>query len=440
MAGGTFVYSNKIRPGAYINFSSDNLLNISPKDRGCVALALPLSFAENNKIIKLTDDTDFEKILGASIVHPDLFLVREAFKRAKTVLLYKINGGLRAKISSNGLDVLAKFPGSLGNKISIRINNTPHISGNPALKIITLLDNKIVHQQTILNGESPNDNNFVSFIKTDNITETTAILLTGGKDDIPTVDDYSLFFKELQLHNFDALAMPVSDIDIINASINFIKRLRDDEGKKSILVVSGAKTPDYEGVINLANGVILEDSTYIPPHMATSWVAGATASAQINQSLTFDKYDGAISVSPVFSNTDIIERLSVGEFIFTNNDDTATIESDINSFISVSPTKSKFFSKNRVIRVIDSIANDIRRNFEQSYIGKISNDDIGRTLFKNDCINYLNTLTEIQAITNFSPKTDISVGRGADIDSVIVNISIQPVDSMEKLYMSVTLS
>lgn len=405
MAGGKFYFQNKVRPGAYINFSSDALLNITPKDRGCVALPLPLSFAENNKIIKLTDDTDFEKILGASISHPDLFLVREAFKRAKTILLYKINGGTCAKISSNGLDVLAKFPGSLGNKISIRINNTPYISGDRAFKITTLLDNKIVHEQTILSGESPNDNNFVSFIKTSDITETTAIFLKGGKDDVPTADDYSLFFKELTLHNFDALAMPVTDIDIINASISFIKRLREDEGMKSVLVVSGA-----------------------------------TASAQINQSLTFDRYDGAISASPMFSNTDIIERLCAGEFIFTTNDDNATIESDINSFTGVLPTKSKFFSKNRVIRVIDSIANDIRRTFEENYIGKISNDDIGRTLFKNDCINYLNTLSEASAITNFSPKTDISVERGADIDSVIAHLSIMPVDSMEKLYMSVTLS
>lgn len=440
MAGGKFYFQNKVRPGAYINFSSDALLNITPKDRGCVALPLPLSFAQNNKIIKLTDDTDFEKILGASISHPDLFLVREAFKRAKTILLYKINGGTCAKISSNGLDVLAKFPGSLGNKISIRINNTPYISGDRAFKITTLLDNKIVHEQTILSGESPNDNNFVSFIKTSDITETTAIFLKGGKDDVPTADDYSLFFKELTLHNFDALAMPVTDIDIINASISFIKRLREDEGMKSVLVVSGAKAPDYEGVINVANGVVLEDSTYIPAHMATSWVAGATASAQINQSLTFDRYDGAISASPMFSNTDIIERLCAGEFIFTTNDDNATIESDINSFTGVLPTKSKFFSKNRVIRVIDSIANDIRRTFEENYIGKISNDDIGRTLFKNDCINYLNTLSEASAITNFSPKTDISVERGADIDSVIAHLSIMPVDSMEKLYMSVTLS
>lgn len=440
MAGGTFTYQNKIRPGAYINFVSDNLLNITPKDRGCVALALPLSFGESNKIIKLTNDTDFEKTLGVNINDGELLLVREAFKRAKTVLLYKINGGSVAKVSANGLDVLAKFPGSLGNKISIRINNTPHISGSSAIKIITLLDNKIVHEQIILANEHPSDNNLVKFIKTSDITETTGVFLMGGKDDAPTAGDYSLFFKELALHNFDALAMPVTDTDTINASINFIKRLRDDEGKKCILVVAGANAPDYEGVINLANGVVLEDNTYIPAHMASSWVAAAAASAQINESLTFDKYDGAISASPMFSNTEIIQRLTSGEFIFTTNDDKATIESDINSFVSISPTKSKYFSKNRVIRVIDSIANDLTRTFEKSYIGKISNDDLGRTLFKNDCINYLNTLTEVQAITNFSAKTDISVTRGDDIDSIVVSLSIMPVDSMEKLYMSVTLS
>ena len=40
----------------------------------------------------------------------------------------------------------------------------------------------------------------------------------------------------------------------------------------------------------------------------------------------------------------------------------------------------------------------------------------------------------------FSADDDIEVLPGEAVDAVVVNLYIQPVDSMEKLYMSVTLA
>ena len=44
-----------------------------------------------------------------------------------------------------------------------------------------------------------------------------------------------------------------------------------------------------------------------------------------------------------------------------------------------------------------------------------------------------------QAIQNFS-SDDVEVLPGNDIDSIIVNLAIQAVDSVEKIYMTVTVS
>jgi len=42
-------------------------------------------------------------------------------------------------------------------------------------------------------------------------------------------------------------------------------------------------------------------------------------------------------------------------------------------------------------------------------------------------------------IQNFEAE-DVSVTEGNDVDSVIVDVAIQPVDSIEKIYMTVNVS
>ena len=49
----------------------------------------------------------------------------------------------------------------------------------------------------------------------------------------------------------------------------------------------------------------------------------------------------------------------------------------------------------------------------------------------------MSKLQKMNAIQNFSGAADISVYAGADIDAVVVELAVQPVDAMEKLYMTV---
>ncbi|MFC6546157.1 phage tail sheath C-terminal domain-containing protein [Cohnella cellulosilytica] len=115
------------------------------------------------------------------------------------------------------------------------------------------------------------------------------------------------------------------------------------------------------------------------------------------------------------------------------------MEQDINSLTTFTPDKGKAFSKNRVIRVLDGINNDFVRIFSQFYIGKVSNNADGRNLLRAECVNYLTSLQNINAIQNFDSQTDISVAAGNDVDAVLIEADIQPVDSIEKIYMTITV-
>src|SRR5699024_6530593 len=147
---------------------------------------------------------------------------------------------------------------------------------------------------------------------------------------------------------------PVTDEAVKTAGAAFVKRLRDEEGKKCQLVVAGYKG-DNEAIINVKNGVILSDGKRIDAVQATAWVAGAEASAGVATSLTYKKYDGAVDVTQRFLNTEIIAALNAGEFLFTEKRGEAVVEQDINSLTSFTSEKGKSFSKNRVLRVLDDI-------------------------------------------------------------------------------------
>ncbi len=45
----------------------------------------------------------------------------------------------------------------------------------------------------------------------------------------------------------------------------------------------------------------------------------------------------------------------------------------------------------------------------------------------------------MEAIQNFTSE-DVEVLDGESIDAIVVNVSVQPLDSMEKLYMTVTVN
>ena len=131
--------------------------------------------------------------------------------------------------------------------------------------------------------------------------------------------------------------------------------------------------------------------------------------------------------------------IKAGKIVFIDSFDTVKICTDINTFTSITVDKQKYFSKNRVMRVLNQFCNDVYKQFSLYYIGKINNNEDGRNLLKGWIVGYLNEMQANGGIQNFEAD-DIQVSAGTDVDAVVVNAAIQPVDSVEKIYMTVTVS
>lgn len=223
------------------------------------------------------------------------------------------------------------------------------------------------------------------------------------------------------------------------AIVTWIKAMREDEGVKCQAVLAN-HAADSEGIINVAQGIVMAGNQELTAAEATAWVAGATAGASITTSNTGMVYAGAVDVKPRMTKSEMEAAIAAGKFIFkVDTAQNVSVVYDINSFTKATVDKGKVFMKNRVIRTIDNIANDITKIFEANYVGKVNNNADGRSLLKASLVDYFTTLQNLGAVQNFEVG-DVTVSAGTDSDAVVIDAAVQPVDSVEKIYITVNLS
>ncbi|MBU8728335.1 MULTISPECIES: phage tail sheath family protein [Bacillus] len=445
MNGGTFTPgTEKKRPGIYFNFKTTAQQRITLGDRGTVALPITMSWGEPKTFISISGMEDLNKKVGLNIDDKSLLLFREAKKKAQTVLLYRLNEGepAKAQISEN-FNVLANYGGQKGNEVTIQV--TENVLDSSKRDVVTYVGTDIVDKQVVTDVKELKQNKYVSFSGEGEVTITAGVTLSGGKNGVPSVADYTAFLEEAETEYFDVIALPNNTSEQLKATfVAFIKRLRDDQGRKVQGVVANYAA-DHEGIINVTSGVVLEDGTEITPAKATAWVAGASAGANFNQSLTFVEYEGAVDTLERLDNDQVEYRLSQGEFLFTFDarDRTVSVEKDINSLTSYTTEKNKTFGKNKIIRVLDAINNDLTRELKDLIkLRKANGNDIpasddGLQLVKTLITQYLTQLQDGSGITGFDSETDIVIALNEDRDGFLIDLAVQPVDAAEKFYFNV---
>lgn len=435
MAGGTWVVQNKVLPGTYINTVSEPRTLGNLGVRGVVTFAMPLNWGPNKQIIELTAGDDTRSILGYDLTAPQMLLVKEAYKRALTVKLYGLGSNTAATATVGSLKINAKYGGTRGNDVSVTIQ--PELDDPGSFLVRTLLDGRVMNEQRSTNIAGLQSNDWVTFQDTGGdgaLTATAGAPLTGGANGAITNADHTDYLNLMETQDWNTMALVSDDNTLKSVYVAYIKRMRENEGRKMQLVLNSYPTADYEGVISVKNGVVLSDGTIVNQTNAVVWVAAATAAAQVNQSLTYDGYDDAVDVNVRYTNSQQTAALQNGEFVFVYGDEQALVLQDINTFTSFTPDHNKTFSKNRLIRVLDSFANDLKLVFERGYIGKVNNNTDGRNLFKNEVLSYLRRLEGINAVQDVANE-DVTVMPGEETDSIYVEVAISPVDSVEKIYM-----
>lgn len=446
MAGGTWTSQNKPLPGVYINVSSKGSMKTAASERGTVVIPKELSWGEPGKVQQYLPGDDPTHMIGYPITASEarflhqIMLGTNRTSPPQRVYVYRLEGtgGAAATTKIGVLDVIAKYVGVRGNDITIIITQNP--DSETEYEIETVVDGSIADSQTVANLNQLKENDWCLFSGTGSeITETVGAALTGGKNPTVTAADYAKFMAAIEPYQFDIVIYDGTDVTTMQAVAAFVQRLSNNVGQKCQVVMAKAEGFDSEYVISVGNGLVLNDGTVLTAQESTWWVGGAEAGATYYQSLTYAKHPYAVAANPKLTEAEAAEAVKAGQLVFIDNFNEVKVCQDINTLTTFTPDQGEEFSKNRVMRVLMSFCNDTYEYFSKTFIGSTANNSDGKNLLRGWIVGYLNEMQANGGVQNFSAK-DVSVEQGDMLDAVLINALIQPVDSIEKVYMKIAVS
>ena len=427
LGGGTFISQNKKLPGSYINFASAQNASSSIGERGIAAMAIEMDWGKDGEIIEVTSQNfakDSLKIFGYDYSNEKLKGLRDLFKNVKKAYFYRLNSGYKATTDI----ATAKCSGTRGN--DIRIVVAKNIDDDTKYDVTTYLGTKEVDKQTVKEVSELVDNDYVTF-SMETLEVTAGKSLEGGTNGDVSGEAHQNFLDKLESYQVNAIGCTVKDESTSNLYVQYAKRLRDEQGIKFQVVLFN-NAANYEGVVNVKNTTVEDESALV------YWVTGVIAGCEINKSNTNKTYDGEYTINADYTQAQLETSIDNGEFVLHKVGDEIRVLVDINSLVDTTTEKGEEFKSNQTIRVLDQIASDVASVFNSKYLGKIANNEAGRTSLWSDIIALFKDYQTLQAIENFE-DADISVEIGNDKKSVTINTNVQVINAMEKLYMTVVV-
>ncbi len=446
MAGGTFdIYTPKVRPGVYSNIESAQGTGLDARERGIAFIPLiDFPYGPEKEFIAIeaaAPDANITK-LGYSVYDPILLPVHEALKNAAKVLVYIPAQGAKAKAVATPLTATARFGGRRGNELKVAIVANPAGGFDVSVFLSDTLQSLYKGLATVEDLIAQN-NEWIDFSGTGNLVAAAALNLSGGTNGTALNEDVMNMLDAAEGVKWYTMAFPLEPtgepgdpIPALQAAVaSKVIEMREAAGK--LVQCAFAKySGNHEALINVTNGVILENGAVVNSAQATGWVAGATAGATARQSLTYRAYGGAVGVYEPKTNADSIEAIKNGEFFFSMAEMGSVIaEYDINSLKTFDEHKDARFAKNKVLRVFDTVKERILGVFVP---GQYPNTPTQWDALEGMGLAILldmqgeNMIIDVDTAADF--KVDRSLSRG---DSLFVNVGIKPVDTADKIYFPI---
>lgn len=428
LGGGKFTTQNKKLAGTYINFISGAKATSSLSDRGVATLPLVLDWGIEDEVFTVTSE-ELQKnslvLFGYELTDEKMKGIRDLFMNIKECHFYKLNKGVKA----SNTYAEAKFGGVRGNDLKIVIKKS--LDDESKYDVITVLDTREVDVQTVATAGELVANDWVTFKATELAETASTPLANGTNGEAVTGTEYQNYLNKIEAYSFNAMGIPADDDEIGALAVAFTKRMRDEAGAKFQTVLYNYEGADYEGIVSVVNEVVDDNKAAL-----VYWTTGIIAGCEVNKSNTNKTYDGEYTVVCPHTQSQLIEGIEKGQFIYHRVDNEIHVLEDINTLVTFTAEKGSDFANNQVIRVIDQIATDTAIIFNKQFLGKIPNDASGRTSLWAALVKNREQLETIRATENFDSKK-LTVAQGNNKTSVVVSEEINVVCALTKLYLTV---
>lgn len=432
LGGGSFTTQNKELPGAYINFVSAASASATLSDRGIATMPLELDWGKEGEVFEVTSG-DFQKnsmkIFGHSFDSPKMKGLRDLFIGAKTLYVYRLNGG---GTKAANTFATALYGGTRGNDLKIAIQK--NADDSQKFDVITYLGTSKADSQTVTKASELVANDYVTFKTDAELTVTASTPLSGGTNGTVDGTAHQSYLDKIESYTYNAMGVAVTDETTKKLYVAFNKRLRDEMGIKFQLILY-TMAADFMGTISVKNRTTDEDWSEAS---LVYWVTGIQAGCEVNKSCQNKKYDGEFTIDTDYTQTELKQAVKNGEFVIHKVNADVRVLEDINTMVTTSDTCGDVFKDNQTIRVIDQLGNDDAVLFNTKYLGVVPNNASGRTSLWSDIVKIRSQLQDMGAIENFK-DSDVTVAQGDTKKSVVITSSVEVVSAMGTLYMTVTV-
>jgi len=448
MAGGNWnIFENKDRPGHYINFESTRNDVIGIRPRGTVLIPLiGHDYGPQGEFITLVNSAPDAQItkLGHSVFenHPNMLMIREAFKNSRQVIVYIPRQGARATGTDGNLTGTARYGGERGNDLQFSVVANP-VDGYDVAVYLNSVEKALYEQLHTIEELIEQNNEWIEFSGTGDLTGIAGKILEGGANGTLVVSDITRFLDRSEMARWNALAFPFEATGepddpitgLLEAVLVKIRYFRNDIGKYRTAAVVNFRANEM-GIINVTNSVVLNGGIELSLAQVTAWVAGVDAGASNTQSNTHEPYVGAIGIIGAKLHNEAKQAIRNGEFFFTMSEEGEVIvEYDINSLTDFRFPRDRTYRKNRVRRVFDTFAEMVMVNFPPNRFG---NDPAGWDIMEGLGRAILKIFDDAGAIKNVDYDNDFLVDREhSQGDETYFNIGLDAIDSAEKLFSTV---
>ena len=256
LGGGSFTTQNKELPGAYINFVSAASASATLSDRGIATMPLELDWGKEGEVFEVTSG-DFQKnsmkIFGHSFDSPKMKGLRDLFIGAKTLYVYRLNGG---GTKAANTFATALYGGTRGNDLKIAIQK--NADDSQKFDVITYLGTSKADSQTVTKASELVANDYVTFKTDAELTVTASTPLSGGTNGTVDGTAHQSYLDKIESYTYNAMGVAVTDETTKKLYVAFNKRLRDEMGIKFQLILYTIAA-DFMGTISVKNRTTDED-------------------------------------------------------------------------------------------------------------------------------------------------------------------------------------
>jgi len=203
---------------------------------------------------------------------------------------------------------------------------------------------------------------------------------------IPSEESCEMALTYLEALKWDYLAIPEITKEEVLSVANWIK-----SSDKKVKVVLPYCNADHEKVINFTSSEIVTETKAYSTAEYCSRIAGLLAGTLMTISATYAPLNEVVDFERK-TKVEMDEAINNGELILYHDGEKVKIARAVTSFVTTTKDKGDSFKKIKLVDAMHMIHEDIKRNAEDSYLGKYANSYDNKCLLVTAIQSYLDQL------------------------------------------------